>query len=180
MAEAVASRVREEKSKVVSEFQEKFKAAKMAVVTEYRGLTVAQMTRLRREMRDASGEYQVIKNTLARRALKDTPYHSLERLLEGPNGWVFGYEDPATLSKALVKFVEENEKLAIKGALVEGEFLDQARFKVLARMPSRSELQAKLLALMCAPAAQLLRLIQEPGARAVRLLETIRKQKEEK
>ncbi|MCZ6623442.1 MAG: 50S ribosomal protein L10 [Deltaproteobacteria bacterium] len=169
----------EEKAKRVAAVQEKFKAAKMAIVTEYRGLTVAQMTRLRREIRQASGEYQVIKNTLVRRALQDSVYGSLDRLLEGPIGWVFGYEDPVTLSKALVKFIEGNDKLTIKGGLLEGEFMDQAKVKVLAQMPSRPELQAKLLALMQAPAVQLLRLIQEPGARVVRLMETLRKGKSE-
>lgn len=169
----------EEKAKRVVAVREKFKAAKMAIVTEYRGLTVAQMTRLRRDIRQASGEYQVIKNTLVRRALKDSAYGSLDHLLEGPTGWVFGYEDPVTLSKTLVKFIEEHEKLKIKGGLLEGEFMDQAKVKVLAQMPSRPELQAKLLALMQAPAVQLLRLIQEPGARVVRLLETLRKGKTE-
>ena len=180
MAELATSALNlEEKAKTVAAVQEKFKAAKMAIVTEYRGLTVAQMTRLRREIRQASGEYQVIKNTLVRRALKDTAYDSLDRLLEGPTAWVFGYDDPVVLSKTLVKFVEENQKLTIKGGLLEGEFMDQAKVKVLARMPSRPELQAKLLALMQAPAVQLLRLIQEPGARVVRLLETLRKGKSE-
>ena len=73
-----------EKAEAVAFVHEKFKTAKMAIVTEYRGLSVAQMTRLRRAIRDASGEYQVIKNTLVRRALKDTAYGSLDRLLEGP------------------------------------------------------------------------------------------------
>ncbi len=169
----------EKKAKMAAAVQEKFKAAKMTIVTEYRGLTVAQMARLRREIRRASGEYQVIKNTLVRRALKDTAYSSLDSLLEGPTGWVFGYEDPVILSKTLVKFIAENGKLTIKGGLLEGEFMDQAKVKVLAQMPSRPELQAKLLALMQAPAVQFLRLIQEPGARVVRLLETLRKGKSE-
>jgi large subunit ribosomal protein L10 len=168
----------EEKAAKVAAVQEKFKLAKMAIVTEYRGLTVAQMTRLRREVGQASGEYQVIKNTLVRRALKDTAYGPLDHLLQGPTGWVFGYEDPVALSKMLVKFVEENEKLAIKGGLFEGELLDHAKVKVLARMPSRPELQARLLALMQAPVAQLLRLIQEPAVQMVRLMEAVRKQKE--
>ncbi|MFQ5902983.1 MAG: 50S ribosomal protein L10 [Candidatus Binatia bacterium] len=176
---ATKSSSREEKARKVAAVQEKLKAAKMTIVTEYRGLTVAQMTRLRREIRQASGEYQVIKNTLVRRALKDTAYGSLDHLLEGPTGWVFGYEDPVTLSKALVKFIADNQKLTIKGGLLEGEFMDQAKVKVLAQMPSRSELQAKLLALMQAPAVQLLWLIQEPGARVTRLLETLRKEKSE-
>jgi large subunit ribosomal protein L10 len=168
-----------EKAEAVAFVHEKFKTAKMAIVTEYRGLSVAQMTRLRRAIRDASGEYQVIKNTLVRRALKDTAYGSLDRLLDGPNGWVFAYDDPVMLSKALVKFADDNDKLAIKGGVFEGQFLEPAKVKVLAQMPSKPELQAKLLALIQAPATQLVRLVQEPGARVVRLLETLRKGKSE-
>jgi large subunit ribosomal protein L10 len=168
-----------EKAETVAAVHERFKSAKMAIVTEYRGLSVAQMARLRREIRQASGEYQVIKNTLVRRALKDTRYDGLDRLLEGPNGWVFAYEDPVMLSKTLVKFAEENDKLSIKGGVFEGELMDPAKVKVLAQMPSKAELQAKLLALMQAPATQLVRLMQEPGARVVRLLEALRKGKSE-
>jgi large subunit ribosomal protein L10 len=168
-----------EKAETVAAVHERFKSAKMAIVTQYRGLSVAQMTRLRREIRQVSGEYQVIKNTLVRRALKDTRYGSLDRLLEGPNGWVFAYEDPVLLSKALVKFVDENEKLTIKGGVFEGEFMDPARVKSLAQMPSKPELQARLLALIQAPATQLVRLMQEPGARVVRLVESLRRVKSE-
>jgi large subunit ribosomal protein L10 len=169
-----------QKAETVAAVHERLKAAKMAIVTEYRGLSVAQMTRLRRDIRQASGEYQVIKNTLVRRALQDTAYGDLERLLEGPNGWVLAYEDPVVLSKMLVKFVEDsNEKLTIKGGVFEGEFMDPAKVKILAQMPSKPELQAKLLAMIQAPATQLARLIQEPGARVVRLLETLRQSKSE-
>ena len=169
-----------QKAETVAAVHERLKAAKMAIVTEYRGLSVAQMTRLRRDIRQASGEYQVIKNTLVRRALQDTAYGDLERLLEGPNGWVLAYEDPVVLSKTLIKFVEDsNEKLTIKGGVFEGEFMDPAKVKILAQMPTKPELQAKLLAMMQAPATQLARLIQEPGARVVRLLETLRQSKSE-
>jgi large subunit ribosomal protein L10 len=168
-----------EKAQTVAAVHQKFATATMAVVTEYRGLSVAQMTKLRREIRDASGEYQIIKNTLVRRALQDTAYGSLDGLLEGPNGWVFAYDDPILLTKALVKFVDGNEKLKIKGGVFEGEFMHPAEVKVLAQMPSKPELQAKLLALIQAPASQLVRLIQEPGARVVRLMETLRKAKSE-
>ncbi|HTN69683.1 MAG TPA: 50S ribosomal protein L10 [Methylomirabilota bacterium] len=168
-----------EKGETVAAVHARLKSATLAIVTEYRGLSVAQMTRLRREIRQVSGEYQVIKNTLVRRALKDTAYGALERLLEGPNGWVFAYDDPVMLSKTLVKFVDDNEKLRIKGGVFEGEFMDPAKVKVLAQMPSKPELQARLLAMIQAPATQLVRLMQEPGARVVRLLETLRKQKAE-
>lgn len=170
--------IQAEKAETVDAVHQKLVRAKMAIVTEYRGLTVAQMTRLRQQMRQAAGEYNVIKNTLVRRALKDTAYGDLDRLLDGPNGWVFGYEDPVALSKTLIKFIEENEKLKIKGALFEGEFMDQAKVKVLSTMPSKPEMQARLLALMQAPATHLVRLMQEPAAMMARLLESIRKQKE--
>lgn len=167
-----------EKAEAVAAIHQTLKSARMAIVTEYRGLSVAQMTKLRSEIRNASGEYQVIKNTLVRRALKDTMYGQLERLLEGPNGWVFAYDDPVVLSKALCKFADDNDKLSIKGGVFEGQFMDAANVKALSQMPSKPELQAKLLALINAPATQLVRLIQEPGARVVRLLETVRKGKE--
>lgn len=168
-----------EKAETVGAVHQLLKSAKMAIVTEYRGLSVAQMTRLRREVRDASGEYQVIKNTLVRRALKDTVFGDLEKLLEGPNGWVFAYEDPVMLSKALCKFADDNDKLRIKGAVFEGRFMDPASVKVLSQMPSKPELQAKLLAMINAPATHLVRLIQEPGARVVRLIESLRNLKSE-
>src|SRR5918995_6701966 len=156
MAELEAARASHgEKAETVAAVHEKFRTAKMAIATEYRGLSVSKMTQLRREIRDVAGEYQVIKNTLVRRALKDTAYGDLERLLEGPNGWVFAYDDPVLLSKTLVKFVDDNEKLTIKGGVFEGEFMDPAKVKVLARMPSKPELQARLLALIQAPATQL-------------------------
>ena len=167
------------KNETVNAIHHLLKSAKMAIVTEYRGLSVAQMTKLRRDIRDASGEYQVIKNTLVRRALKDTVFGDLEKLLEGPNGWVFAYSDPVVLSKALIKFADDNDKLRIKGGVFEGRFMDPAGVKVLSQMPSKPELQAKLLAMINAPATQLLRTIQEPGAQMVRLLESLRKTKSE-
>jgi large subunit ribosomal protein L10 len=167
------------KAETVAAVRERLMAAKMAVVTAYRGLNVDQMTRLRREIRQVSGEYQVIKNTLVRRALKGTVYEDLERLLEGPNGWVFAYDDPVVLTKALIKFADENDKLAIKGGVFEGQFMDPSKVKVLSQMPSKPEMQAKLLATIQAPASQFVRLIQEPGARVVRLIETLRKNKSE-
>src|SRR5688572_11344947 len=93
-----------EKAERVAAVHQRLQSAKLAIVTEYRGLSVAQITRLRREIRAASGEYQVIKNTLVRRALQGTVFGDLEKLLEGPNGWVLGYDDPVVLSKAVVKF----------------------------------------------------------------------------
>ena len=180
MAELEAARASHgEKAETVAAVHEKFRTAKMAIATEYRGVSVSKMTQLRREIRDVAGEYQVIKNTLVRRALRDTPFGELERMLEGPNGWVFAYDDPVLLSKPLVKFVDANEAMTIKAAMFEGELMDPARVKVLSQMPSKPELQATLLALLQAPATHLLRLMQEPGSRVVRLLDAAAKGKAE-
>jgi large subunit ribosomal protein L10 len=175
----VARASHSEKAETVAAVHQRLKSAKMAIVTEYRGLSLAQITRLRREIRQASGEYQVIKNTLVRRALQDTLFGDLEKLLEGPNGWVFAYEDPVVLSKALIKFADDNDKLKIKGGVFEGRFMDRVGVKILSQMPSKPELQAKLLAMINAPATHLVRLVQEPGARMVRLIESLRKTKGE-
>ena len=168
---------REIKAEHITQVRDKFHTATMAIVTEYQGLTVSQMVRLRREIAEASGEYRVIKNTLARLALKETAYDPLGDLLNGPNGWVLAYGDPIGLSKALVKFSVGHEKLKIKGGLLDGQFMDPTKVQDLARMPSKPELQAKLLALMNAPVVRLLRVMQEPGAMVVRLLDVLRKEK---
>jgi len=179
MVELAAKRSgHQEKAEKVAEVEAKLKAAKMALVAEQRGLTVSQMTRLRRELCEVAGEYKVVKNTLGRRALGGTAYGSLDKLLQGPTGWILSYEDPARLSKVLVKFLAENEKLTIKGGILEGQFLDLARVKELAKMPSRPEILAQLLSLMQAPPTGLVRLIQEPGAQLVRFLAAWRKTKE--
>jgi len=148
------------------------------VVAEYRGLSVGQMTELRRDIRVVSGEFRIAKNTLVQLAIRDTAYEEFNRFLQGPNGWAFGYEDPVDLSKVLVKFAERNDALKIKGAVVEGDWLEPGMVKELASMPTRPELQAKLLSLMQAPAIKLLQTMEEPGARLVRLMEKIREGKE--
>jgi len=166
------------KIELVDEFREKFGAAKVAVVAEYRGLSVGKMTELRKDIRGVAGEFRIAKNKLVRLAIRDTAYEELDRFLQGPNGWAFGYEDPVDLSKVLVKFAEQNAALKIKGAVVEGDWVEPAMVKELASMPSRPELQAQLLSLMQAPAIKLLQTMEEPGARLVRLMERIREGKE--
>ncbi len=169
---------RQEKTAVVDAFQDKFRTATMAVVTDYRGLSVDKMTQLRCDVRDAAGEYKIAKNNLVRLAIRDTAYQALEDFLTGPNGWVFAYDDPVGLSKALVKFADQNDQLTIKGAVLDGALLQPAQVKGLATLPSLPELQAQLLSLMQAPAGRLLRTIQEPGSQLVRLLDALRESRE--
>ncbi len=170
---------REEKAGAVAALQAQFKRAKVALLATSQGLSVGKVQQLRRALKQAGGEYKVTKNTFARRALHDTAYARLESLLEGPTGLVFGYADPIAVAKVLVRFAETNEKLTIKAAVFEERLLEPAAVAELARMPGREVLIGMLLALMQAPATQLLRTIQEPGASVVRLLDRVRARAEE-
>jgi len=161
---------REEKAAAVAALHERFKKATVALLASCQGLNVAKTQQLRRAVKQDGGEYKVAKNTFTRHALQGTGFANLHELLDGPTGVIFGYADPVALTKALVRFAEENEKVSIKGAVLDGEVLQPAAVSELAKMPGRNELLVKLLRLMQAPAVQLLRVMQEPGARLVRLL----------
>ena len=165
---------REEKAANVAALHERFKQAKVTLLATSHGLSVAKVQQLRRAVKQAGGEYKVAKNTFARRALKETAYAKLEALLEGPTGLVFGYADPVAVTKVLVKFAEENDKLSIKAGILGDRMLEPAAVAALAKLPSREVLLAQLLGLLQAPAAQLLRTLQEPGARLVRLVGRVR------
>ncbi len=161
---------REEKAATVAALHDCFKQATVTLLATSQGLSVAKVQQLRRALKQAGGEYKVAKNTFARRALKETTYAKLEELLDGPTGLVFGYSDPVAVTKVLVKFAEENDKLSIKAGILGDSVLEPAAVSALAKLPSREALLAQLLGLLQAPATQLLRTIQEPGARLVRLL----------
>jgi large subunit ribosomal protein L10 len=168
---------REEKATAIAEIHERLQAASLAVMTEYRGLSVAQLNRLRRELKQVDASYNVTKNTLARRAIKDTAFEKLEELMRGPTGLVTTAADPVAAAKILAKFAEQNDKLKITGGVLGGTAMPAKGVADLAKLPSREVLLAQLLGLLQAPAAQLLRTIQEPGASLVRLLGAIERSK---
>lgn len=169
---------REEKDQEIAELRGRFERATVTLVAEPKGLTVAKVRALRRAIRQAGGEYKVAKNTLAKRAIADTNYQRLDEILQGPTGLVFGYEDPVAVTKALVKFTEENDKVTVKAAVLERELLNASAVGELAKLPSREVLIGMLLGLMQAPATQLLRTIQEPGASLARLIDRVRERLE--
>jgi large subunit ribosomal protein L10 len=145
----------EQKSALIGELHERMSAASLGVVTEYRGLTVAQMNKLRRELQAVGASYRVTKNTFSRRAIKETAFAKLEEFLRGPTGLVTTGKDPVTVAKVLVKFAEQNDKLKISGGVLDGEALSAAGLSALAKLPSREVLIAQLLGLLQAPASQL-------------------------
>jgi len=162
---------RQEKERTVADLQGHFARATAAVLTEYRGLTVAELNALRRELREVAGEYRVAKNTLVELAIEGSPYLSLKDLLTGQNGLVFGYGDAVGLARALTRYAREHDKFTIKGGVTDGQFLAAARVEALAFLPSREVLRAQLLGLFSRPAAQLVSLLAAPAARIVRVLD---------
>jgi large subunit ribosomal protein L10 len=162
---------REEKTELVAELGEKLRAAKVALLARYQGLTVTQTNQFRRELRSAGGECKVAKNTLAKRALAGTPYQESERWLEGQTALVFGYADPIAIAKIVARWAEtETEKFWIKGGVFEGEVLEPKAVVTLSKTPSKEVLRARLLGVLQAPAGQLVRLLAEPGAQLARLM----------
>lgn len=162
---------RQTKEETVADLQTRFARATVAVVTDYKGLTVEELNGLRRELRDAQGEYRVAKNTLVGLAIADTPYVSLKELLSGQNGLVFGYgEDVIGVAKALSRYAGQNEKLTIKGGVTDGQFLETAGVQALATLPSHEALRAQFLGVLSQPATRLVGSLSALGTQLGRLL----------
>jgi large subunit ribosomal protein L10 len=139
------------------------------VVTHQTGLSVAEVTQLRRQMRSAGARYRVTKNRLMRRALEGTPFAALAPLFTGPTAIAFS-RDPVAAAKAAVDYANRNTKLTIVGGGLSGQLLDQAGVKALATLPSLDELRAKIIGLINAPATKLAVLLQTPGGQLARVL----------
>lgn len=171
------------KEAVVAEIKEQLSSAKGAVFTSYKGLTVAQDTKLRREMREAGITYRVIKNTMTRIAANDLGLDGISEHLEGTTALAFSTEDPVAPAKVICAFMKKNkleEKgiLTIKVGLVEGKVISDKEVKALAALPSREELIAKLLGSMNAPITNTVGVLQGVIRNAVYVLDAIRAQKE--
>ncbi|MEW6299914.1 MAG: 50S ribosomal protein L10 [Thermodesulfobacteriota bacterium] len=162
---------RRAKELIVSELQQQFSAATAAVLTEYRGLTVAELNELRKALREVAGEYRVAKNTLVQLAIEGTPYLSLKDLLAGQNGIAFCFGDAISLARVITRYAREHEKFTIKGGVTEGQFLTAAQVESLALLPGKEAVRAQLLGILSRPAAQLLGVLSAPGAQLARVLD---------
>lgn len=141
----------QEKAVLVSEIAEKFKASKSTIATDYRGLTVAEVTELRKQLREAGVEYKVLKNTLSRRALAELEVTGFDEYLTGPTALAFGFDDPVTPAKVLNDFARRHKALELKGGLVEGKVVSAEGVISLATLPSREGLLSMLLSVLQAP-----------------------------
>jgi large subunit ribosomal protein L10 len=161
--------LRAKKSEIVDSLRGVFNDAGVIVVTHYQGLSVAEVTDLRRGMRAAGARFRVTKNRLAKIALADTPYSTLADLFVGPTAIAFSH-DPIAAPKAAVGYAKRNEKLAIIGGALGSNLLSAEQVRALADLPSIDELRAKLVGLLASPAARLVGLLQAPGAQLARVL----------
>ncbi|MEI8294922.1 MAG: 50S ribosomal protein L10 [Alphaproteobacteria bacterium] len=160
---------RSQKQELVTEMREKLLGAKVVVVVQQKGLTVDEVTGLRRSMRAAGAEFKVLKNTLAQRAIEGTDLAGIESFLIGPTAIAFS-QDPVGASKVAVNFADKNNKLTIIGGYLDGRVLTSLDLKALAKLPSLDELRAKLLGLLMAPATRIATYTREPAAGLARVI----------
>lgn len=145
---------RAEKEQELQDLASAFRQADTAVVVDYRGLNVPQVTELRRQLRGARAQYRVVKNTLARRAMKGTALESLESQFVGTTAVAYTHDDAVALAKALTTFMKGAPALSVKAAVVQGRAIRPAEVTDLANLPGKPELYAKLLFLLQAPMQQ--------------------------
>lgn len=152
----------QEKVTAVEDLKGRLDGAKTVVLAEYRGLTVRQLSELRKQLRAVSAQYKVVKNRLARIAIAATELEALASHLTGPTGMIVSREDPVAVAKALQTFVRTNQALAIKVGVVDGQVLEPAGLKALADLPSREALRAQVVGAIQGPLAQLVGLLSAP------------------
>lgn len=168
----------EKKRQVVQEIEQKLRDANLVVFTDYRGLTVQEMTELRNNLRAPGVEYKVLKNTMTEFALKNLGYEEVIEHLEGPNAVLFSNEDPVTPAKAIFDFIKKYKKLVVKVGLVEGKVIGAEQVKELADLPSREVLVAQVLGTMQAPITSFATVLNANLTGLVRALDQVREQKE--
>lgn len=170
---------RQKKEAAVGELRRYLLECPSVVLTDYRGLNVKAITRLRVELRQAGIEYKVVKNTLTQLAAKELGLKGLDTYLEGPTAIAFSKKDPVAPAKILLNFAKANKQLQIKAGLLESKVIDFNGVKALADLPSREELLSKALAGMKAPMYGLVNVLSGPMRNLTYVLEAVRKKKEE-
>jgi large subunit ribosomal protein L10 len=146
---------RADKEAELQQLEQAFKGSDSAILVDYKGLNVPQVTELRRQLRGAKAGYKVVKNTIAKRAVKGTSFQALEKYFAGTTAVAYTATDPVLLAKTLTTFVKTTPALTIKAAVVQGTAIAPAAVTDLANMPGRPELYARLLGTLQAPMVQL-------------------------
>lgn len=156
---------------------ERLQKSKGIVLTEYKGLTVAQISDLRKELKSIDAEYKVYKNTLVSIAAKGTPFEAANPSLTGPTGIAFGYDDPVAAAKKLFDFAGKNDKFKVKSFVMDGKLFDADETKAISKLPSRPVLLGMLAGVMQAPAQKLAGALNATIAQFAYALEAVKNKK---
>src|SRR5688500_6376257 len=169
---------RNDKSQAISEFTEGIGQATNAFLIDFKGITVPQVTELRKQVRETGSDYVVVKNTLALIAVKDSPLLALKEQFSGMTAVAYNQTDAVALAKALTKFAKDVPTVQFKGALLNGQIVPAAEIQNIANLPSREELVSKLLFLMQSPIRGLVTVLQANIRNLAVVIDQIAKQKE--
>ena len=167
-----------EKQAIVAEVHETAQAALSAVMADYRGVTVDAMTKLRQSARESGVQVRVIRNTLAKRAFEGTDLECMNEVLTGPCIVAFAMEDPGASARLFKDFAKEQEAFEIKALSVGGKLLPAEQIDALAKLPTRDEALAMLMAVMQAPVTKLVRTMNDIPGRVTRVVAAVRDQKQ--
>lgn len=167
----------EDKKAIVAEVGEVAQSALSAVIADYRGLTVGQMTALRKQARDGGVYLKVVRNTLAKRAVEGTELQCLQDVLVGPTVLAFSMEDPGSAARVMQEFSKENKELEIKALSVSGQLLSADQIDVLAKLPTLDQARAMLMSVMIAPVTKLARTLNEIPAKVTRVVAAVADEK---
>jgi large subunit ribosomal protein L10 len=166
------------KAQTIDEIKDEICRSSVAIVTDYRGLTVEEITTLRRSLQETEAEYTVVKNTLAILAVKDTEFEPLTEFFKGPTALVLGRQDQVAPAKTLTQFMKKAKKVTIKGGVLNGQSLSEDQVKQLADLPSKEELLAQIMGSINAPATGIASCVHNLMRNLVVCVDEVRKQKE--
>jgi large subunit ribosomal protein L10 len=169
----------DDKKAIVAEVNEAAGSALAAVLVDYRGLNVSEMTELRVKARDSNVYLRVIRNTLARRAMAGTEFECLTEAFTGPSLLALSVEDPGAAARLMKDFAKSHDKLQVRALAIGGELLDPSRLDAVASLPTRDEALAMLMGTMLAPITKLAQTLNAVPSKLVRTLDAVRVQKEE-
>ncbi len=169
----------EDKKQIVSEVNEAAISALSAVLADYRGVTVDEMTELRKTARENKVYLRVVRNTLLKRAVENTEFECIKEVLIGPTILAFSQEDPGAAARVLKDFAKENNEFEIKALSVGGKLLDASEIDILAKLPTYDQAVSMLMSVMLAPVTKLARTFNEVPSKVTRAVAAVRDQKQE-
>ena len=169
----------EDKHQIVSEVNQAASSALSAVLADYRGVTVEDMTALRKNARANKVYLRVVRNTLLKRAVADTEFECIQGVLVGPTILAFSQEDPGAAARVLKDFAKENDDFNIKALSVGGQLMDASQIDVLAKLPTLDQARSMLMSVMLAPATNLARTMNEVPSKVTRAVAAVRDQKQD-